>query len=126
MEDRFRPGTWQLDCWLESQLGSTRDIPGAHMKDTVRLKPDDASWPPATVFFNFFYHGVRFADGDEVRFENGSVQGRYKQRGVDDIPATVVTITGNYAPDSFQICFESPVFGLNTRQMVEGRLVEQA
>ena len=121
-EDRFRAGTWLLEAWGESQMGSTKGSPGM-MTDKVKLSEDDAAWPPGTVFFNRFYHGVRNQQG-ELRFANGEVEGHYEHPGMDDIGPGTVTIRGTYTPTSFHVRFGQRVFGIDMEQVVEGRLAE--
>jgi len=120
-DDRFKAGTWLLDAWMESAQGSTRGRDGGHMTDQVKLTEEQASWPPATVFFNYFYHGVGKQAG-ELRFENGEVEGHYSKAGMDDIGPGTVTIMGSYTPTSFHVRFGQSAFGMAFEQVVEGRL----
>jgi hypothetical protein len=122
-EDRFAPGKWQVEAWMESDQGSTRGHAGATLTDTVTLTPEQAREPPATVFFSHFYHGAKNPD---VRFTDGRVEGRFHQDRVDDIAAHEVPITGTYSRDSFRVSFGYQAFGMTVRQAVEGKLVEPA
>ena len=121
--DRFAAGTWQLEGWLESDLGSARGHPGATLKDTVKLSAEQAASPPATVFFSHFYHGARDV---EVRFRDGRIEGRFHQDRVDDIAAHDVPISGTYSRDRFQVTFGYKAFGMTFNQVVEGKLVAPA
>jgi len=119
--DRFKAGTWLLDAWMESAKGSTKDRAGGHMTDKVKLTEEQAGWPPATVFFNYFYHGVGKQQG-ELRFEAGEVDGFYAHPGMDDIGPGTVTIKGTYTPTTFHVRFGQSAFGMAFEQVVEGRL----
>ena len=121
--DRFAPGTWQMEAWLESDAGSARGDPGATLHDTVKLSPEQADNPPASVFFNYFYHGAKNPD---VRFKNGKVEGSFHQGRVDDIAAHNVPITGTYSRDRFRVTFGYKAFGAGIDQVVEGKLVKPA
>lgn len=121
--DRFAPGTWQLEGWMESTAGSTRDIPGAMQSETVKLSADDASSPPGAVLFHNFYHGV---SGGDIRVADGRIEGQFEQRGVDDIAAHTVPVSGTYGRDRFHLELEFTVFGAKARQIVEGKLVAPA
>ena len=121
--DRFAPGKWQLEGWMESDQGSTRGKPGATLSETVDLTAEQAKYPPVTVFLSRFYQGV--ANGD-VRFAGGKVDGSFHQRGVDDIAAHDVAISGTYGRDHFRVTFGYKAFGMTVNQVVEGKLVEAA
>ena len=119
--DHFAPGTWHIEAWMESNQGSTRGQPGATLTDTVKLTPEQAREPPATVFFSRFYHGVGKGD---IRFSGGRIEGSFHQPGVDDISAHEVAVTGTYGSDHFRVTFGYQAFGMTMNQVAEGRLVE--
>ncbi|MFL6726795.1 MAG: hypothetical protein ACJ8FS_09815 [Sphingomicrobium sp.] len=121
--DRFAPGKWQLEAWMESDQGSTRGKPGATLSDTVDLTAEDAADPPISVFFSHFYHGV---ENGNIRFARGKVEGSFHQRGVDDISAQDVSVGGTYGRDHFHVTFAYKAFGMTINQVVEGKLVEAA
>lgn len=121
--DRFAPGTWHLEAWMESEAGSTRGVAGATLTDVVKLTPEQAMAPPAAVFFRHFYHG---ANNPDVRFADGRVEGSFHQGRVDDISAHDVPISGSYARDHFRVTFGYKAFGMTINQVAEGKLVEPA
>lgn len=118
--DRFAPGTWQLEASLEGPQGSARVQPDPNQSDTVQLSAAEARFPPSTVFFTHFYHGAHKGD---IRFDRGRVSGSFEQPRVDDIAGHNVPITGTYARDRFRVSFTFKAFGMDIRQVVEGRLV---
>lgn len=118
--DRFAPGKWETETWMEAGGRSTRGAPGATLRDTVTLTPADAAHPPAAVFFGRFYHGAR---NPRVTFANGRIKGGFHQGRVDDIAAHDVTIDGTYGRDRFRVTFVYRAFGMPIDQVVEGRLV---
>lgn len=117
--DHFTPGTWHIEAWMESEVGSTRGNAGATLTDIVKLTPEQASGSPAQVFFTHFYHGAKSPD---VRFENGRVEGSFHQDRVDDISAHDVAISGTYGRDHFRITFSYKAFGMTINQVAEGKL----
>jgi hypothetical protein len=118
--DRFAPGQWQVESWMESGGRSARGAPGASMTDMVTLSAADAAYPAAVVFFGRFYHGAR---NPEVTFANGNVSGGFRQGRVDDIAAHDVAIRGTYGRDRFRVTFTYQAFGMPIDQVVEGRLI---
>lgn len=121
--DHFAPGKWHIEAWMESDQGSTRDQPGAAQTDDVNLSAEQAKYPAATVFFSRFYHGVQNGD---IRFTGGKVGGSFHQKGVDDISAHDVPVTGTYDSEHFRVTFGYKAFGMAVSQVVEGKLVEPA
>lgn len=113
--DRFGAGKWELEGWMESDQGSTRDVPGAVQTDTVDLSAQQADDPPASVFFSRFYHGEK--EWSDVSFHNGEISGNL-HKGRTDVP-----LSGSYGPDHFKVTFH---FGGNFEQVVEGKLTEPA
>lgn len=111
--DRFGAGKWELEGWFETDQGSTQGQPGSPT-DTVNLTKDDASNPPAAVFFSEFYHGER--DWGDVRFSGGEVSGSL-HHGKTDVP-----LSGTYARDHFLVKLDFK----GTKQLVEGKLVDPA
>lgn len=120
--DRFAAGTWQIEGWLEGPQGSARGQPGATQTATVQLSETEARLPPATVFFTHFYHGAHKGD---VRFENERIAGSFDQPRVDDIAGHNVPIEGTYTRDRFQVSFAFKAFGMEIRQVVEGRVISR-
>ena len=118
--DRFAPGEWKLEGWMESSQGSTRGQPAAGPIETVKLSEADSNMPPAAVFFSRFYQGVRKGD---VRFEEGKVEGTIERPGMDDISAATVPVSGTYARDKFHVTATFNLYGIEGRQIIEGRLV---
>ena len=121
--DRFAPGKWKTEAWMESAQGSTRGHAGGSQTETVDLSARDASNPPAAVFFSRFYHGV--SDGD-IRFNGGRVDGTFLQKRVDDVGEHDVAVSGTYGSDRFRITFAYKAFGMTINQVVDGTLVEPA
>jgi hypothetical protein len=121
--DRFAPGKWKTEAWMESDQGSTRGQTGGSQTETVELSTEDAGNPPAAVFFSRFYHGV--SDGD-IRFSGGKVDGTFHQKRVDDVGEHDVAVSGTYGPDRFHVVFAYKAFGMTINQVVDGKLVEPA
>lgn len=122
-DTRFAAGTWQVEGWMESELGSTRGQPGNIEPYQVRVSKEAAELPPAAVFFSKFYGREDFSN---IRFENGRVEGSFEQGLVDGIGGHTVPVTGTYARDRFEVAFQYTAFGTKVRQIVRGRLVEPA
>jgi hypothetical protein len=115
--DRFGPGKWQLEGWMESDKGSGRGDPGAQI-ETIKLTPEQAESPPVEVFFSRFYQGER--DWTKVSFRDGEVGGSLRHGQVD------VPISGTYSDNHFRVTFGFNASGLGISQVVEGKLVEPA
>ncbi|QNM83885.1 hypothetical protein H8M03_06100 [Sphingomonas sabuli] len=122
-QERFAAGTWQVDAWMESDLGSTRDVPGAMQSEKLELGRKAADNPPEVVMFREFYHGMQRAD---VTFKDGRIEGSFAQPAVDDIAAHDVPISGTYGRDRFRLKLRFSAFGTGIDQIVEGRLVTPA
>jgi hypothetical protein len=119
--DRFAPGTWRVEGWMESDGHSTRGQQGEIKPYTVKVSPEAASYPPVTVFFSHFYGREDFSN---IRFEHGRVEGSFAQRAVDDIGAHIVPVSGTYSRDRFHVVFAFTAFGTKVRQVVEGQLIQ--
>jgi len=122
--DRFAPGKWRVEAWMESGGHSTRGSEGEIKPQTVDLTAAQASQPPLAVFATYFYHGI--PNDADIRFRGGEVDGTFHQKGVDDISAHDVTISGTYGPDNFRVTFGYRAFGMPFDQTVEGKLIEPA
>ncbi len=121
-DDRFYPGKWRVEGWMESSQGSIRGSAEEIQPQIVQLKPEQAKQPPGAVFFSYFYHGVpRDAD---VNFRDGNVSGSFHQKGVDDIAAHYVKISGTYSRKNFRVTFGYQAFGMTIDQVVEGKLID--
>ena len=122
MSDRFLAGTWEIEGWLESDQAP----PGhrsAYQTHKTKVSELLAQQPPVVVFFKSFYGREDFSN---IRFEKGLVEGDFAARAVDDIAGQTVPISGTYAADSFDVTFGYSAFGMKARQVVRGRLVDQA
>jgi hypothetical protein len=115
--DRFAPGTWQVRFTLESAAAPRNK---QTQTDIVRLSERQATQPPVSTFFTFFYPENRATD---VRFENGSITGSYYQRRVDDLRGVLVPVTGHYSPTSFHVVLTFTAMGATAYQTLDGTLL---
>ena len=117
--DRFQPGTWELESWMEVD-GRSEAISG--QVDTVRITPEMADFGAKPVFFSSFYHGQ---GGVNVTFADGIISGNFDQQAVAPFPAHQQAVEGWYAPDAFEMRIAMPqIAGVQTYQVVQGRLTE--
>jgi len=123
-EDHFSPGKWRVEGWMESGGQSTRGSPGEIQPQTLDLTPEQAAQRPGAVLFGYFYSGVP-KDAD-ITMQDGKIDGTFHQRGVDDVAAHDVKISGTYDPRHFHVKFGYRAFGTPFDQIVEGELVEPA
>lgn len=123
-QDGFTPGTWTVEAWPESDEGSGKGKPGSHIQSTVKLSAEAASQSPAMVFTKHFSNWKN--KKSNVKIEAGRIEGEFEQQGVDDIQRHTVPVSGAYSRDSFNITYTYKVFGMEMRQVVEGRLTDAA
>ncbi|TAD71502.1 MAG: hypothetical protein EAY70_14195 [Sphingomonadales bacterium] len=118
-EDRFTPGTWELEAWMGVEGQSTTT---PRQKDTAKLSPQLAEQDARTVMFSAFYGGVKSGD---VAFENGTISGHIDQQAVAPFPAHQQAVTGTYSADRFEMRIAMPAIGgMQSYQFVTGRLVK--
>ena len=123
-DDQFAPGKWRVEAWMELDGQSTRGSPGEIKPEILDLTREQAAQPPAAVFAGLFYAGI--PNEADISFRDGKIDGTFHQRGVDDVAAHDVKISGDYDPKHFHVTFGYRAFGRGYDQIVEGDLLEPA
>jgi hypothetical protein len=115
-EDRFAPGKWELQSWMEVTGRSGRVEP---QTTSAKLSPQLADKGAQAAMFSEFYRGIKSGD---VTFENGAISGHIDQPAVAPFPAHQQAISGTYSAEAFEMRITMPkVAGVQSYQVVTGK-----